>query len=312
MRLGRQNIAHQHLEFYSTVVIWPQLTKSYGQASGGNSLPQLHKCENVVRKLFMKYLFQLLLLLVSICASAQLARVQILKQKNPITKEIYKFPKIIMANSPAVAQKINRQLREAVLFTTNINDNSIFDSVWRTKDQSPTLHDLSFAVSEITQSIISLSISAEGCGAYCEHFTNYFTFNANTGNRLSLDSFVNRQSLRIIVDSLNNYRSKRIDSLLKTISGSLTKSAIELDSAEKERFSEMQLLYKDCLERKIDVSEISDIGLLTNSGVLKIFTDRCSAHFNMALDELWTFQHNFVLKSCQNLLTPFALKIIEK
>jgi hypothetical protein len=260
----------------------------------------------------MKYLFQLLFLLAPVCATAQLARVQILKRKNPITKEIYVFPKIVIANSPAVAQKINRQLTEVVLLTTNPNDYSIFDGVWRTKDQSPTLHDLSFEVSEITQSIISLSISAEGCGAYCEHFTNYFTFNAKTGNQLTIDSFMNRQSLRIIDDSLNNYRNKQIDSLLKIISDSLNNSGIKLDSAENERFSEMQLLYKECIERKIDVSKISAIQFLTSSGVLKIFTDRCSAHYNMTLDELWTFEHNFVLKNSPDLLTPFGLKIIEK
>jgi hypothetical protein len=33
MQLGLTNIAHQHLEFYSTVVIWPYLKESYGQTS---------------------------------------------------------------------------------------------------------------------------------------------------------------------------------------------------------------------------------------------------------------------------------------
>ena len=81
------------------------------------------------------------------------------------------------------------------------------------------------------------------------------------------------------------------------------------DSVEQERFVEMQELYTDCLEKKVNILYASDIQFLFKSGIISIFTDRCSAHYNMTLDELWTFRYNYDTRSAKDYLTPLGLKL---
>ncbi|RYE57066.1 MAG: hypothetical protein EOP48_06640 [Sphingobacteriales bacterium] len=49
---------------------------------------------------------------------------------------------------------------------------------------------LDFEVTYNKNNLISLNISAEGCGAYCTRWTEYFTYSTSLGKRLSIDQVI--------------------------------------------------------------------------------------------------------------------------
>lgn len=267
----------------------------------------------VISHLFMKLLFLVTFLLAILISFGQTIKVQTIKQTNPITKEVYIFPKVIVLNSSIVTNKINNKLRGDVLgMSLNTKDANIFDSVWRTNYRMEDITNLSFEVCEANASLISLSISGEGCGAYCEAFNYHFTFNAKTGNHLTLDSLFTQQGLFTFVKILNDNKRQKLNGKLEQINRSLTLPSVKTDAQEKERFSEMLSMYTDCLEKKIDIQFVSYIQFLIKSGIIIVYTDRCSAHYNMTYDELWTFMHSADLKNSKELLSAYGLSLINK
>ena len=103
---------------------------------------------------------------------AQEAIIREIKRTNPITKELYIFPKILLPNSTVNSQTINTLLRYDILYLEKkVKDKKIFNEVWMTKQQMTQVANISYEVRQNDKDLLSLSISAEGCGAYCEGFT---------------------------------------------------------------------------------------------------------------------------------------------
>jgi len=73
----------------------------------------------------------------------------------------------------------------------------------------------------------------------------------------------------------------------------------------------MLSMYAECLTKKIDIHFISDIQFITKNGTIISYTDRCSAHYNMVYDELWTFVHRSVLANSKKLLNEYGLSLIQ-
>jgi hypothetical protein len=260
----------------------------------------------------MKFFFFLTSLVLSLSIFGQLPKVQTLKQTNPRTQEVYVFPKIIIPNSVSATQKLNNQLRATALgLDENTTDTNIFDDVWPTENQVGTVSDLSFKISDMSSSLISLSISGQGCGAYCETFTYYFTFDAKTGDQLTLDSLFTSEALPTILRYLNDYKMEQIRIKLKQIADSLA-LPITRSLEDSTYYAEMRSLYIECLEKQIEMTDIPYIQFLSKGDSLKIYMERCSAHYNMVYDEIWTFEFIISLKKSAEYLTKFGLGLIEK
>ncbi|HEX2683843.1 MAG TPA: hypothetical protein VHL77_07915 [Ferruginibacter sp.] len=241
-------------------------------------------------------------------SSGQTVLVKEIKQVNPLTKELYVFPDII-SPSKTVAQKINDHLRSEILDADPATaPRKIFDHVWRTKEQSPTVSNITYAIIRNNRSILSLSITAEGCGAYCETGTTYFTFNLHTGNKLTLDSLFTKQGAAVLVDSLNVLRSKKIKAKIRELQNILK---TKKNKTEREQYQEMLKLYRDCLDQKLSDEFFSYLGFAMTEKKIKIYSDRCSAHYNMAIDELWVFEYTIDLKNWRDHLTNLGLELIK-
>lgn len=254
----------------------------------------------------MKTLLQPVFVFFAFVSFGQQARIQTLKRRNPITKEIYVFPKVVTASFEST-KKMNNAMRETVLsIPANVTDTNLFDSVWRTEARPGSVSDLSFHVSEFNSKLISLSISGQGCGAYCEPFTYYFTFNARTGNRLTLDSLFTPAGIEKLIHNLNYNRRKKLGNKLKQLSGSLHRRGVKNNQDEKNRILEQKHLYSECLSKTVDKAYVSEIEFLSKAGAITVYTNRCSAHYNMTLDDLWTFQYHVELKDYAKLLTQFG------
>lgn len=261
----------------------------------------------------MRCHFILILIFLTNLTFGQSVIIKKIKQINTITKEIYVFPKIIIQNSLTLSQKINTTLRFEVLNSdTGTSDNKIFNQVWRTKEQSPTIHDLSYEIIRNDKSLLSLSISGEGCGAYCETFTRYFTFSPRTGNKLTLDSFLNKKGLIIFADSLNVSKLRKIKAKIFEVQDTLKTKHVQNNKALLEYYTEMLSLYQYCIDSKITPENITNLEFLAKKNILKIYTDRCSAHYNMNVDELWAFEYVLNLNHWRKYLTNYGQTFVNK
>ena len=259
----------------------------------------------------MRSLIFTLLFFSQACSSQALIRE--IKGKRPYEKSAsYIFPEIIIQNNRVSTERINAQLQQDLLdIDKRTMKKSIFENVWGTKERPySSLNDLSYSVLYNSKKFLSISITAEGCGAYCEYFTRYYSFDSKTGKKIIPGSLLTKKGLEALLDSMNKRKETLLKQKLAEITDSLN-NIVEKDSSSssKEDLTEIKELYTDCLERsKFYTTE--DLNFYFTKTGLFIFTDRCSAHFNRAIDELDDFNFRFQLKDWRKHFTSFAKQLI--
>lgn len=153
--------------------------------------------------------------------------------------------------------------------------------------------EVAFAVTRNDATILALSVSYEGCGAYCENHTLHFNFETATGRNVSANSLftaagalaVNRQ-----VDAVRLARLKAgIADVRKSAQATAKSQAVSKDEASD--FERAIAMYEDCVRsmtdpemqqfRRIDLS----LMLIGRTGI-SVVRERCSNHAMRALDDV--------------------------
>lgn len=253
-----------------------------------------------------------LLFCMATTAHAQVTVTQI-KETNPHSKnQVYIFPSVRVAGNAKASDSINNQLVSAVLDIEKKEvKKSIFENVWSTaKRTMPVVSDLSYDILANTSKLLSISISGEGCGAYCEPFTYFFSFYTKTGERMVTDSLLTKKGLELLRDSLKLKQQQILQSKIKAAQDTLAKNSFT-SVDDKKYYEEMLELYKECLERKKDFS-LDYLEFYLTSTSLFVSIDRCSAHVNQALDEIGEFNFEFKLDNWKEYLTPFLNTVLKK
>lgn len=122
--------------------------------------------------------------------------------------EHLKFP-IIKTGNPAIGNAINKDLKNRL--TDNEYPNLPTDSTI-VKWADDMIISLDFNVTFTNNNLISLQINAEGCGAYCTPWTEYFTYNYKTGEFLTIDKIININGSfkdRVIKDKDHQYAQQK-------------------------------------------------------------------------------------------------------
>jgi hypothetical protein len=261
----------------------------------------------------MKYLFLIVILSVAQC-KGQIATIKDIKQTNPLSKEKYVFPKIIIQASPYKAKKINNILRKEILDADpNTPESEIFNKVWKTSDYDmPALSNIGYEILSNRNSILSITIGAEGCGAYCESWDRYFNFNLKTGNLLTIDSLFTRTGIHQLALNLDSTKEIKIKNKLVEIQDSLKTISIQKNKDDIDYYRKMLELYTDCLDRRIIDENISSLEFVLTSSGITIYSERCSAHYNRNADELWVFIYKIAFKSWLSYLTPYARALVQR
>lgn len=229
----------------------------------------------------------------------------------PLNKNYeYVFPRIVNPANKVIATQINNVLISDFLrIEPKEVRTSIFEAVWpQEKDAMPGLNDISWMVHTNTSKLLSLAISAEGCGAYCEYFTSYYSFDLKTGKLLALDLLFSKDGLLLLKDSVNMLKKQSLQPVLirlrKELQDTATMSADDMASVK-----ETIELYQDCLDRG-GIETVQGHGFYLRDGYLFIRLDRCSAHYNRSLDELGEFEFSFKCADLRQYLTPYGRQLL--
>ena len=244
------------------------------------------------------------------CYSQAIVR-KIIEYNSFDKKERYEFPNIIVPHKPTTSKNINTDLRIAVLEIDTLKvQKSIFENVWASKE-SPmgVLHDLRFQIKYNSVNFISIAIMAEGCGAYCEDWTQYYNYDLKTGNKISLQSLFNSYGIKLILDSLNDRRKLLLQKQITKARLSIKNGSASEEDINREK--EIIELYTTCIkENSINTAEY--LSFYISNSILVFVPERCSAHVNRAIDELGNPEYIFKLVLWKKYLTPYALTLIKK
>lgn len=110
--------------------------------------------------------------------------------------DTFRFPEIY-ADDINVARKINEYLKQDFLYAESEGSELLEAMIEYIADQT---YYLDFKLTYHHDTILSIKIFSEACGAYCSIRQEYYNFNTRSGDVLSLATVLNMQSFRPILD----------------------------------------------------------------------------------------------------------------
>ena len=132
---------------------------------------------------------------------------------HPNTKtQTYRFPKVTGTNT-VIAQKINSFLLRALLELEDASfQGSIFKNVWKSpKNRIDRLGFINYTIPRLDERILMFSFKGEACGAYCEEFTQHYTFDLKTGDRITLNMLFTPTGQQHVIQAISQFKTKKIN-----------------------------------------------------------------------------------------------------
>ncbi|MFZ2268805.1 MAG: hypothetical protein WAV95_14615 [Azonexus sp.] len=174
---------------------------------------------------------------------------------------------------------------------------------------------LDFSVRHNDGRVLALEINTEGCGAYCEEFRQYFSFDAQTGRFLLIDDILTSHGLseigrRFFAERKRQYR-QQIRNLRRELAQAHKTGKRKKDDIEDTEFR--IALNEDCLtpfqempgDAALRNALRSTRFVLTGQG-LEFTAERCSNHASRALDDVGEVTLTLGLKDLAALLQPYG------
>lgn len=259
----------------------------------------------------MRKIFTLFVLALPCMVMSQVT-VKEIKETHPDDKEQeYIFP-YVKAKSNSIANRINNTLCSDFLDVERSKiKKSIFENVWPTDENSMgRLSDISYELLNNSKRIFSISISAEGCGAYCEPFTRYYNFDLQTGKQFKLEELLTASGQKLLLAAMNKQKKELLQQKITSAKEQLRKKG-SIDKDDKAYYEEMIEVYNTCLESQLYES-LDYIQFSLQEKTLAVFTERCSAHVNRNVDELGDFEFGFSLANWKKHFTPYGLSLLKQ
>lgn len=256
----------------------------------------------------MKLVRLLLLVLFPLQGFAQ-AIIKEIEEQDPRRTTTYSFPKVILPTK-TIATKINNDLIHDFLdIEPGKVKKSIFENVWGANETIPSLIDVTYKTVRNTSKLLCLELSGEGCGAYCENFTRYYTYDLTTGARLKLEQILTAAGQKLVLDSVKSGKANEIRRHIVAIKDSLTKPSMLSRQDDKEYYTEALDMYEACLTDTYE-PELQHMRFYVTDNELHVILERCSAHVNRALDDLYEFDFVFDLKKMEAVFSKeFSTKL---
>lgn len=173
------------------------------------------------------------------------------------------------------------------------------------EDQGPGSADFGFSVLRNDGRLLALEVDGEGCGAYCEHYTTHYNFDAATGRSVSAaDIFTPAGAAALqkqdLAKRLAEYK-RAIAALDKDAAANRKKKGIATrwpqprpdgrQDEDEERIASAIEMYERCMEsmRSPDYGKYFKPGhtpLKIDGDSVTFLYGRCSNHAMLALDEV--------------------------
>lgn len=165
----------------------------------------------------------------------------------------------------------------------------------RAGDGPTPVSDISFKVNRLDARLLSLALSFEGCGAYCEGRVSHYNFDARTGAELAAPQLFTPAGIRAVTALANKAELEQVRqhlSRLKTLEKTReTRAAAGKANDEDEAIEDRIELFETCLAQLQDPARntfdrANEMAFRVEANRLVVTRGRCSNHAMRALDGL--------------------------
>ena len=225
----------------------------------------------------------------------------------------------VSANQSKAAKKINDYLYIDIVGTpspSKAKDGIVRHLTEGDNDPIAGVTAMQYKVLVNNGKLLSLKTEAEFCGAYCEEYSQSFSFDATTGRYILLQDIFTDKGLTILKEKVY---AARVATMKKEIKR-LQKEAAKPPSKNKKQdeyaadVESSIFLYESCLltdaqshQDEMQSGDHHELDFFTIQANHIVFThSRCSNHASRALDEIDQFKNKYSIQSLKPYLTPYA------
>ena len=256
--------------------------------------------------------FYLLLIIISalpIASRAQYFTVDTVKGESPYNKQFsFIFPQLKSKTDQISADLINKDMvRDILVLNLGQQERSIFESIWGGKELDiPFVSDISFKVINNDEKFFCISISYEGCEAYCEHHTVYYVRESSTGKSLPLSQILSGNGMQLLSDSVKSMAKTRIVKRMADIEKIVKVNP--LSPEDKGDYNNAIIFYGDCMNglENIELNQYD----LKKTG-LDIYMAHCLPHFIRSFDEV-DYSFSFDINTFKDYLTDYGRSLLKQ
>jgi hypothetical protein len=215
----------------------------------------------------------------------------------------------------AVAARINDALFLTVLnIAAPVKPGASFTPPADQLPEGTTTQD--FQASRNDERVLTLSFSAEGCGAYCEEYDVDYNFDARSGRLLALEDLVRPAAYATLARRLNQEGRRLYTQQIKTLRRQLAAAQKKRPPAtdEIEDLEQRIELNEGCLgeggEGRWRADSLGYVGLSLAKPGITLRAGRCSNHASRALDDVGDIVLTLPPSELQPLLTDYGRALI--
>jgi hypothetical protein len=184
---------------------------------------------------------------------------------------------------------------------------SIFENIWGSQELDlATASDISFKVINNDEKFFCISISYEGCGAYCEHPTVYYVRESSSGRAISLSQILTGKGMQMLSDSVKALAKSRIEKRVADMTQIVKVNP--LSPEDKDYYNMAITQYGGCLKsiQERDPSQYT----LSNSKV-NIYLNHCLPHVIRSFDEV-DYSFSFDINTFKDYLTDYGRSLLKQ
>ena len=226
---------------------------------------------------------------------------------------VYSVP-IVRAGNPAIAARINAAFTDAanereIGTKTVAGDDRLYLTDATVERIKQTAASLDYAIERNDGRVLTISVEGEYCGAYCEGSTEYFSFDASTGQRLTLINLLAPGGIVTLGKRIAALRVARINRQIAQLKSGKT------DGHPSEDVTTAIDMYERC--RQFHAAPDLDSGpylgydgLNIGPNTLTFTHERCSPHVIRALDDIGEFETSFAFMELKPYLSDYGKTLL--
>lgn len=256
--------------------------------------------------------FYLLLILISalpFTLQAQYFTIDTVKGESPYNKQFsFIFPQLKSKTDQVSADVINKDMvKEILQLDLGQQKRSIFENIWGSQELDlAAVSDISFKVLNNDEKFFCISISYEGCGAYCEHQTVYYVRESSSGKAIALSQLLTGKGMQLLSDSVKYLAKSRIEKRIADMT--LTVKADPLSPEDKDYYAMAIAQYGECL-KSMQGREVDQYTL--NNSMLTIYLDSCLPHAIRSFDQV-DYSFSFDINTFKDYLTDYGRSLLKQ
>lgn len=226
-----------------------------------------------------------------------------------------KMPFVESREAPVVADRINTSLFVALMSApAPVRPGPRFTLPAEQLPQGTASQDVEFTRNDGL--VLTVRITAEGCGAYCETYEQDYSFDARNGRALALEDLLTPRGLAALMAHMGRTRQQAYASQLKTLKQELT--AARRRGGAKDELDDLEdriALNQGCMDgektsaRPVDDLRYASFSLPPGQG-LRLTTGRCSNHASRALDDVGNVKVEVPAAQLRPWLNAYGLAVV--